>query len=283
MFPKAAALASFLAASGPLTTVSALQLEYVSHIPLYFPEIDLTEPSGLAIDPDGSGFWIVSDNAQTVFQLDANGDIAAFIGREDRLRDLEGVAHDAAQNRLLMVSERAGKIIAVSLEPAHRVEVVDIAELPSSTDLTDALKDQKNGFEGIAVIPKTGRVLLVKERNPRLLVEIAPSLDRVIRVRPLDDILPDDEDVSGLSVDPKRGGVWIVSDVGQSAHFLSDNGNVASFDLYWMDGNKKRKLENAEGAALSPDGGSLFVTTDDGRSSVLVQYAIVASEASSEE
>ncbi len=273
MFPKVAALALLCAPIGFSTAVSALELKYVSHIPLYFPEIGLSEPSGLATDPDGTGFWIVSDSTHTAFRLDANGDIAAYTGRDDRLRDLEGVAHDVAQRRLLMVSERTGSIVTVSLVPPHRAEVVDVTALPSPTDLTDALEDRQNGLEGIAIDPETGTVLVLKERSPRLLVVIAPSLDRVVSVRSLDEILPGGEDVSGLAVDPKRRGLWIVSDVGRSVHFLPDDGDVATFDLYWIDGEKRRRLKNTEGVALSPDGESLFVVTDDEQDSMLVQYA----------
>ena len=284
MFPKVAALALLCAPIGFSTAVSALELEYVSHIPLYFPEIDLTEPSGLAVDPEGSGFWIVSDTTHTVFRLDANGDIAAYIGRDDRMRDLEGVAHDVAQRRLLMVSERTGSIVAVSLDPPHRTAVVDIAALPSPADLSDALEDRQNGLEGIAVNAETGTVLVLKERSPRLLVEMTPSLDRVISVRALNDILPDGEDVSGLAVDSKRRGIWILSDVGKSVYFLPDHdAAIDTIDLFWMDGTKKRALKNAEGAALSPDGRSLFVVTDDEWKSVLVHYAIVDSETSGDE
>ena len=86
----------------------------MSNLPLHLPEIGLTEPSGLAVAPDGSGFWIVSDETRTVFLLDADGEMRPFLGRDDRMRDLEGVAADNGKARLLAVSERTSSIIAVS-------------------------------------------------------------------------------------------------------------------------------------------------------------------------
>ena len=270
------ALAALLASIAFATAADAFDLKYVSHLGMHRPDVGLTEPSGLAVDPDASGWWIVSDEARTVFRLDADGEISRYIDFDDRLRDLEGLAVDERNSRLLVVSERTGSILTVSLEPPHRIEFIDLAGLPAPTDLSDALKDRDDGLEGVGVDPATGNIFVLKERKPRLLLEIASSFEKVISVRNLDDVLPEDEDISGLALDPKRRGFWIVSDVGKSVHFLPIVGDkVATFDLVWRDGNRKRRLDNAEGVALSPDGQSLFVISDDGKNSRLVQYEIV--------
>lgn len=276
MLPRILTPACFLAQVCFATATSALELEYVSHLKLYFPEIGLTEPSGLAIAPDGSGYWVVSDETRTVFKLEADGEIGSFLGHDDHMVDLEGVVVDAGHDRLLMVSERTSHIIAVSLDPPHRFDVVKIAELPTPTDLSDALADHGNGLEGIGLDPETGFIFVLKERKPRLLVTIAPAMDRVIAVRNLDSVLPDGEDVSGLTFDPDRNGFWIVSDIGKSVHFLSNDGNaVITSDLFWKDKDGKHKLDNAEGVALSSDGQHLFVVSDDKKKSRLVQYKII--------
>jgi len=273
MSPKTIAL---LVALLPAQTADAFELEYVTHLGLYRPEIGLTEPSGLAVDPDGSGFWIVSDEARTVFRLESNGDLEAFTGRDDRMRDLEGVAVDVEAGRLLVVSERTASIVAVATAAPHRVDAVGVANLPGPTDLRSLLEDRQNGLEGIAVHPGTGAVLVLKEDAPRLLIEITPGLDRVVTVRRLDDVLPGTEDVSGLAVDPGREGLWIVSDTGRTVHFLPNGGGpVLSSALTSREGDQAGPLKNPEGLALSPDGRSLFVVTDDGRNSRLVQYHIL--------
>lgn len=273
-------IANFLAPFCLATATGALELEYVSHLPLYLPEIGFTEPSGLSVATDGSGFWIVSDETRTVFKLDASGEIRPFLGRDDRLLDLEGVAEDPNQARLMLASERSNSIIVVSLEAPHRLEVVEVGILPSPTNLSDPLENQDDGLEGIAIDPHTGSVFVLKERKPRLLIELAPALDRVISVRNLDSVLPDSEDVSGLTVDTERNGFWVVSDVGKSVHFLAIDGDaVKSFDLVWRDKkNRKRKLDNAEGVALSLDGRYLFVVSDDKKKSRLVQFEIINDE-----
>lgn len=272
MWHRAAAL---LTALLPVHAADALDLEYVSHLGLYRPEIGLTEPSGLAVDPDGSGFWIVSDEAETVFRLKANGDLAAFSGRDERMHDLEGVEIDAKAGRLLLISERTASIVTVATAPPHRLAIIDVAGLPGPVDLRDVLADRRNGLEGIAVHPGTRTVIVLKEDAPRLLIELAPDLDRVVEVRDLDDVLPGDEDVSGLAFDLGRDGLWIVSDTGRAIHFLPGSaGPPQTAALTWRDGDRLRPLDNPEGVAFSPDGLSLFVVTDDGRDSKLVQYEV---------
>ena len=276
MSRKSVGAAALLASIALANAADAFDLEYMSHLGMHRPDVGLTEPSGVAVDPDASGWWVVSDEARTVFRLDTDGQISPYIDFDDRFRDLEGLAVDEGNSRLLVVSERTGSIFTISLDPPHRIEAVDLATLPTPTDLGEALQDRDDGLEGVGVNPDTGNIYVLKERQPRLLVEIAPSFDRVISVRTLDNVLPEDEDVSGLALDLERRGFWIVSDVGKAVHFLPFVGDdVATFDLVWYDGNRTRRLDNAEGVDLSPDGQTLFVISDDGKDSLLVQYEIV--------
>jgi uncharacterized protein YjiK len=143
--------------------------------------------------------------------------------------------------------------------------------------------DPRDGLEGIAVEAVTGNVFVVKERAPRLLLELTPDLARIRGALPLDaargfadEETEDDRlDVSGLAVDAGRGGLWIVSDTGARA-FLLDFGTLQarSWPLLDGDGRKAKRIRNAEGVALSTDGRELSVVTDDGKRSRLYRYAI---------
>ncbi|MDE0588319.1 SdiA-regulated domain-containing protein [Halocynthiibacter sp. C4] len=268
----ALALASGLAAS----PIAALELEYVSHLKLYQPEIDLTEPSGLALDPDGGAFWIVSDNTPTVFRLDiASGDLSVFHNLGPQVKDLEGVAVAAGSEKLLVVSERAASVVTISISHPHDAATIDLGDLPGSKRIAKHLRDTGNGLEGITVDPETGSVFLIKEDKPSLLIEMTPELDRVVKTRDLSKVLPHKEDVSGLAFDSRRNGLWIVSDTGKSVHFLAnDSKEIISNELTWRDGDRIHHLDNTEGVALSLNGTSLFVLNDDGVHSLLVQYNI---------
>jgi uncharacterized protein YjiK len=132
----------------------------------------------------------------------------------------------------------------------------------------------------MAVHPETGGVFVVKERGPRLLLELTPDLRRIRGALELsaeigfaDDETADDRlDLSGLAVDLRRGGLWIVSDTGARA-FLLDLATLRARSWPLRDGNGSR-VRNVEGVAVSDDGAVLSVATDDGRKSRLHRYAI---------
>lgn len=255
-------------------------LKYVGSLSLHVPEIGLTEPSGLAVDPAGTGFWIVSDDTDTVFRLGADGDLQRVIGEDDRLRDLEGVTVDPVQNRLLVVSERTASLISVDLSPPHRLSRFPVIDMDGADRLSDDLQDRGNGLEGIAYDPATRTVFLIKEAKPSMLIEVTPDLDQVASAINLDKAWADrpawSGDASGLAFDPQRQGLWVLSDTASTVRFLPRNGDGGHvFPLTWEDDGKTRQLDNAEGVALSPDGRSLFVLSDDKKRSRLVHYEIV--------
>ena len=137
--------------------------------------------------------------------------------------------------------------------------------------------------EGLAVDRKSGAVLVANERDPRVLIEVAPGLDRIVDVTLLSEELgfvcrnaSDAElDISGLAHDAGRDGLWITSDTGKCVFFWDGSARPARhFDLAWLDGGAIRTVDNAEGVALGPDGGSLYVVTDDGKESRLFMYGI---------
>ncbi|WP_085641564.1 SdiA-regulated domain-containing protein [Marivita geojedonensis] len=254
------------------------ELRFVRSLPLYLPEIGLDEPSGLSVDDKGKGFWIVSDNTKAVFWLDAGGGLQRQY-EDPRLHDLEGIALDAENKRLLLVSEETASLIEVGLQPPHPISRRPLSEMVSYIDLEEVLPDRRNGLEGITIDPLTGTVFVVSERDPKLLIEISSDLESVVGVHDLDRVpVPKEsnhDDVSGIVMDTLRNGFWVVSDTGRSVDFLSrDLGDGKTFDLYWEIDGKRRRLHNPEGVGLSPDGRFLFVLSDDGRDSKLVQYQV---------
>lgn len=277
MWPSLVLLCALAMAAG--TRAQALELRYEGSMPLHDAARGLTEPSGLAADPSGTVFWVVSDSTDTVYRLGADGTVAAVTGRDRHLRDLEGIAVDAANDRLLAVSERDASVVAIGLAPPHRIRAHKVAEMASPEDLGPLLKDRRNGLEGITLDPVTGTVLVVKETEPSLLIEISPTLDHVIAVQRLEDRMEgvgdDGDDVSGLAMDAARNGLWIVSDRGKSVHFLPRDGTAAQrLPLSWLKDGTEQNVDNAEGVTLSPDGATLFVVSDDGAKSRLFRYAI---------
>jgi uncharacterized protein YjiK len=244
----------------------------------------LSEPSGLALSADGRGFWTVSDDAPRILFIGRDGTVDPARSVDIGADDLEGVTEDPARGRLLVVSESSAEIVSVDLADGA-VARHPLAEMAGWEAAPRALResDPRDGLEGIAVEAATGNVFVVKERAPRLLLELTPDLARIRGALPLDAArgFADEEtgddrlDVSGLVVDAGRGGLWIVSDTGGRAFLLDlDTLQARSWPLLDGESRKAERIRNAEGVALSADGRTLSVVTDDGKRSRLYRYAI---------
>ena len=238
------------------------------------------EVSGLAL-AEGGGLWSVSDDTKQLFLLDAKGKIASD-GTPGET-GLEGIESDAARGRILAVREDTGEILVFGADGT--VQRHYIGRIEGAAKLVREPRDwtDNNGLEGITVEPASGAVFVVKERDPRLLIELDPALKRVRRALTLtaalgfrsEDANDDDLDVSGLAWDAGRRGFWITSDTGKSVYFLDLRSMRArGWALLAPHGGEMKAVSNAEGVALSADGGRLFIVTDDGAHSRLLVYRV---------
>jgi uncharacterized protein YjiK len=258
-----------------------MMLRFVSSDKIADRSHDFTEVSGLSLSENG-GFWAVSDGAARLFSLDDAGKVQ----RKDSLRampGLEGVAFDASGGRILAVREDTSEILDLAQD--GRVTRHPILAMQGAGSLAEhfAATDANDGLEGITIDPETGTVFVVKEREPRLLIEISPDLTQVLGIVPLtgsagfvsDGAKDDRLDVSGLAWDGPRHGLWITSDTGQAIYFFCfATMKARGWALMREAGGKSRRVENAEGVALSLDGQTIFIVTDDGIDSRLLTYRI---------
>lgn len=260
---------------------ATMQLRFESSKRIADHRHGFTEVSGLDLSLDG-GFWAVSDGTARIFHLDEKGRLRNKSSL-DAEPGLEGVAFDAADGRILAVREDTSEILEISQDGRLIRHSVLAMEGASGLAPYFLANDANDGLEGITVDPDSGRVFVVKERTPRLLIEIAPDLAHVLRVMPLtaaagftsgqaeDDRL----DVSGLAWDARRVGVWITSDTGQAIYFFNlTTMQAKGWSLVDESKGKSRRVSNSEGVALSDDGHTVFIITDDGKESRLIEYRI---------
>ena len=195
------------------------------------------EPSGLALDPDGSHLWTVSDQTGSMYRLTTGGTRVATIDIGGQ--DLEGITVDPTDGTLFVVEEGLGQVLHVDRE-GNILERLTPAGLP---DMGNA------GLEGVTIDPRTGHLFLLKEKEPGLLIE----MDRdgtVLATIELDFAT----DYSGLAFDAAAGQLLVISD--QSA------------TLTWCttDGKPQRTLatglEKGEGIALDPDRSVFYAVSD---------------------
>ena len=244
----------------------------------------LREPSGLALEPGTGALLTVSDDSRHVFRLDAEGRITERLNAVDDLKDAEGV-DVAPDGRILLLSEELGAIVSMHPDDPDKATLHLLSEMEGfEAFLSTAGGDPKRlSPEGLAVNAETGAVLVANERDPRVLIEVSPALDRIVGVTLLSEergfvcrnATDDELDISGLAYDAARDGLWITSDTGKCVFFWDRSDNPARhFDLAWLDGDEVRTVDNAEGVALGPDGRTLLVVTDDGKESRFFEYVV---------
>jgi len=267
------------------TTNAPQSLTFLDSHRIWDKQAGFREPSGLAFVAGSGVLWSVSDDTPAAFRLEIGGDLNGDSLEIPGLEDPEGVAWDATGGRLLILSEKAASVFVLSIDSAGPATEVALLDMDNAQILVDALGGDPGVLspEGITLDPQTGQVYIVNERNPRILIEISADLRKILSVDALLNTrgfwspLASDWhlDVSGLSYDHRRDGLWIASDVGKCVYFLPLNGGLASkIDLAWTDGGEVRRVDNAEGISLNAVGDRLFVVSDDGKHSRVFSYSI---------
>ncbi len=156
-------------------------------------DIDIKEPSGLAVHHDGKSLWTVSDKDGSIFRLGLNGKILAHIKTSSK--DLEGITALGDSN-LAVISERKREVHVYSLDGILRKKI----ELP--------LKGKKNkGIEGITCNPDNGHFFILNEDKPKKLYELDSDFTIVYEKK-----LKFSKDLSGICYDSVRNELWIISD-----------------------------------------------------------------------
>jgi len=247
--------------------------------------MEFDEPSGLTFSATGSGLVSVSDNSGALYISSTEGKTLERIDLGKKMDGLEGVEQDRETGRILLVREDSTEIIEVWPDGRSAPARHPLAEMAGYAAIADAFAnaDSNDGLEGIALVPETGTIILAKEKNPRMLIEVTNDLRTIRGALYLSADLGfvggklDDStlDVSGLAYDATRKAIWITSDTGERV-FLFDpvTRRALWYPLFWMDQQQQRVLQNAEGVAVSEDGKRLFVVTDDGKDSRYVEYTI---------
>jgi uncharacterized protein YjiK len=186
-------------------------------------KLDITEPSGLAITPDGKELWTVSDKNGRIYKISTEGKILDEIITNKN--NLEGITiyNDSA---LAVVSEKSNSVIILDNYGNELNEI--------KIDLT---KSVNSGLEGITFNKKNKHPYLVKEKGPSLLIELDTNFEIINKVN-----LDFSSDVSGIDYDESENCFWILSDEDESVFKCSIEGKpLSSFKI---------KITKPEGIAV---------------------------------
>ena len=198
-------------------------------------ELDIPEPSDLALSYDGNSLWTVSDDNSTVYQISFEGKIIKSF-EVDGL-DLEGIT-PIDKNTLAVVLERDRTIVFIDLDgnELNRVKI-DLDGEPNS------------GFEGITFNTKNKHLYIVNEKEPGLLIELNSDYEILNKVE-----LTFAKDYSGIIYNNDKDRFWIISDESSLIAECDINGNMLqSFVL---------ELPQVEGVAIDKRKGKLYIVSD---------------------
>jgi uncharacterized protein YjiK len=197
--------------------------------------IPVSEPSGLDLSFDETGFWVVSDNNSTVYLIDSWGrEIKNF---EVDGEDLEGIT--------VIDSSK----LAVVLERKREVVILDTSGRELKRSRLNLKGDLNSGLEGITYNPEKKIFYLLNEKDPVLLLTLDENLKELSR-----DTLKFINDVSGIHYDVSANQLWILSD---------ENKMIVKTDLKGKAIEKfKIRITQPEGITLKSDKSQLFIVSD---------------------
>ena len=207
--------------------------------------LDVTEPSDLAIDDTGTLLWTVSNNPDSVYQLDTTGKRLKALKYEGE--NLEGVAYDPATATLWVAEENQRSLVHLDLD-GNLIQKHDLA-------LTG---EPNSGLEGVS-FDGSGRLVVLNEKQPGMFIQLNPDLTIASK-----DTLTFAGDYSGITYEPGSASFWIVSDQSHRLYRWTKAGGISQqFDL---------PFQKAEGVAFDPATNRVYVVSDSEKRMYVYQY-----------
>ncbi|NOD47806.1 MULTISPECIES: SdiA-regulated domain-containing protein [unclassified Ruegeria] len=244
-----------------------------------------SEPSGLSLSSVHGFLWAVSDEASKLHLLGVDGELKSSFKLPEHLgTDLEGVA-GRKDGSVLLLQETDRSIVAVQPTDPIKVNSTPISSLRGYGKVAEMLAENplNKGPEGITVDQDSGRVFLVIEGQPRLMLIISPEIDEIVEAVPLtaetgfvSSRADDDElDISGIAWSGETKSLWILSDEGRRIFvFDPEVMTVKTIELLYSKKDEVKEVKNPEGIALDESGGVLYILTDDGKKSRLYAFVL---------
>jgi uncharacterized protein YjiK len=198
-------------------------------------KLKVPEPSGLALTKDGKHLWTVSDQNSTVYLISLKGKIEKkFVVNAE---DLEGV-EVINDSTLAVISERSGEILLLNKNG------IEIARKKLAFDGKDNM-----GPEGISFNPKNNHYFIVKEKNPKILIELDEKFKEIKRTN-----IKFADDLSGLDFSSKLNSLWMISDESKMIAKCDVAGNI--LEKY------KVRIEQIEGIAVDETNKKIYIVSD---------------------
>ena len=159
-----------------------LQLELLEHHPIRDAASGLNEPSGLALDRQGTSLYTVSDDTRIIFNLDLKGRIIPDSSFLINVKDLEGLAVTADDKTILAVQEESNLIIRFDIFSRKEIQRIRLATLKNYDQISMYFNhaNRNKGLEGIIIDFINNHIFVVKEGEPCLLIELDSECKMIV-------------------------------------------------------------------------------------------------------
>lgn len=219
----------------------------------------LDDASGLTYHSSSNTLFTVLNQEPKIVQFSTSGEILNTI-EVIGVKDMEGITH-VHGNQFIIVEESKNRLILVEIEENQKkIDVTHQPQLTLSIDLTDRNKN----FEGITWDESNNRILVVKEKNPKQLLEIkgfvngnGSAQNKNIRIQDLTPIYPflhSMRDLASITVDDATGHLLLLSEESKLVKEYTREGHAVSAMLLWKGFHGLSKaVPQAEGITIGPD------------------------------
>ncbi|MEM7443029.1 MAG: SdiA-regulated domain-containing protein [Pseudomonadota bacterium] len=253
----------------------SLSLTFLTKISIENRKERLTEPSGLAQCHDKNGFWTVSDDTEKVFQISMGGKVRSKRSIPLPDKGLEGITIDPAGTFLFAVREESNEIIKLDIAQLSVVSRHTLSDMTGYDAVAPhfANGNENKGLEGVAWNSDADTIVVLKEGEPGLLIEIDADLTGILGHAALDDFdgftrfakAGERVDYSDICYDSSRGLYWVVSDKAKRVYHFDFQARrvVWSAPLSYAKKGEYREIEKAEGVVYDPVAGRLYVASDE--------------------
>ena len=196
--------------------------------------IQVSEPSGLAINSEGTNLYTVSDNTNKIYKLSSRGTILKTYNYEGN--DLEGVT-TFSNNKLLVVEERTKEVVEYDMGSGSYIKY--------KIDYENT--DSNSGLEGITYNFNDNTIFILNEKDPGLLIKLKSDFTILSKVK-----LDFASDYSGIFYESATNNLWIVSDQSKTINKCNLLGKlIESYPI---------SVIKAEGIAVSND--KIYIVSD---------------------
>ena len=200
--------------------------------------INVTEPSGLSFGPGNKTLLTVSDNSNTIFETNLEGDIIRELDFEGS--DLEGVTYNPDEDIIAVVDEQLREVIFVDYQSGQELSRYPI-DIDANTD--------NKGLEGISYNKNNSAYYIVNEGDPGELVTWNTKFGIIE-----ESILTFADDYSSVFVDCDNSLLWFLSDESRALYRCNYNTDV--LEVFYLD------ISKYEGVVVDTDANKVYLVND---------------------